>query len=589
MRLFLHGRLGTVNLLDRIETASRDEIEHERFCSAACSMSSMPVPLSPSSSSSLSSSPNSRYFHTSLLLSNWDMDEMDQEVVDALETFLRIPCQQEQQQHHHHQPAPQIELLELQHKNKNQPCHEILASSSFSSSRSSLTNHELHPDADDSREVILQNCKGGERLEHFLALLMETNSALTVRYDKQQTMPVHLARGLLRGAQDCSQSSHKGDGEDDDDDDENNFCRLRSIALKGTTITPLAANYLQMTLPLLPHMEELTLQGNFILSDLDKKKSSIVGNSYSKMVRVVESLHTALQSLPRLKHLDLQRCHLPDEFLADILEAVDPESIETLKLNGNMAHSESQHVLGLLLSDGRCRLRHLDLSWQRLPNAKRNRSVLDVGRLAAVLVDQNTSLATLELSENILLDEDVFDLAMVLSIHPGLSRVSLQDCHIGDRGMVALAHHLARCKENLKNVYLDGKQGVRDTKLVRKTFFESLLRNVYLRELALPGTVQNESTDWALELNRAGRRALLQPDERDCSDPAIECKLHASPSFDSQTGTNHIPDGLWPRVLERADRIARREYLSEDDSAEMKAASAVYLLLREKGYHAALG
>jgi len=486
------------------------------------------------------------------------MDEMDQKVVNALESFLRMPCQHEQKQ---------------EQQQRNQPRNEILASPSFSSSQSLFSQlSDCNQNPDDSREVILQNCQGEERLEYFIALLMETNSSLTFRYDKQQKLPIHIARGLQRGA------DHINDIERDD-----SRSQFRSLTLKGMTITRRTVSYLEMTLPLLPNLEELTLQGNFTLVELDENKSSIVGQEYSEMVHVVESLHNMLRSLPRLKYLDLQRCHLSDEFLADILEAVNPESLQTLKLNGNMAHEESQHIIHQILSLRHCQLQHLDLSWQRLSNAKRNYSILDLGMLSTVLANQNTSLRTLNLSENMLLDEDVAQLAGAVSRHPNLSRVCLQDCRISDSGMIALARVLPKCSERLKYLYLDGRQKIRDTTLVRKTIFQSLLKNVYLRELALPYNIQSDSANWALELNRAGRRALLEPDERDCPDPAIECKIHAAPSFDSQNGINHIPDSLWPCVLERADRIARQEYLSEKSSTT-KAASAIYLLLREKGF-----
>jgi len=511
------------------------------------------------------------------------MDEIDQTVVDALDTFLRIPHQKEetqqqqeqeqehQQQYRHHRQHQH----QQQQQQQQQPFKEISTSSSFNSSQLSLLSQLSHEESktDDSyREIILHNCEGKERLEQLVVLLMKTNSSLTIRYDKQRKLPTHIARGMLRGAE----------------YEHDSFCRLRSLTLKGMTITPLAANFLQMTLPLLPNLEKLTIRGNITLVELDSKGSSIAGPDHSKMVHVVEALHRTLRNLPQLQHLDLQQCHLPDEFLADILEALYPESIRSLNLNGNMAHRESQHILYQILSHRRCRLEHLDMSWQRLPNARRNCSVLDFGVLSSVLANKNTSLKTLNLSENRLLDEDVAHLATALSQHPYLCKVRLQDCRIGDQGMLALARELPKWPEHLKHLHLDGNQKIRNKSMVRNTIFRSLLRNVFLKELALPYEIQSKSTDWALELNRAGRRALLEPpSERDCHDPAIECTITSAPSFDSQNGTNHICDALWPSVLERADHIARRES-NREESSTTKAASALYLLLREKGYHAIL-
>merc|ERR1719354_270217 len=99
-----------------------------------------------------------------------------------------------------------------------------------------------------------------------------------------------------------------------------------------------------------------------------------------------------LGNLPQLQNLDLQQCHLPDEFIADLLEALYPESIVSLNLNGNMAHQESQSVSYQILSHERCKLEDLDLSWQRSPNAQRNYSILECGILASALAENNTSL-----------------------------------------------------------------------------------------------------------------------------------------------------------------------------------------------------
>lgn len=568
MRLFLHGKLGISKLLERIEQAQNDENNNESRQTGASLEES--TSFSFSSFSSWSSS-TSRYY-SSLLLSNWNMEEMDQAVVNALESFLRTPTPSTQK----HQP-----------QSERKPCNEILTSmSSFSSLLSSLDS-PVPGDAQrtsevPSREVILQNCEGKRRLEDLIALLMETNSSLTIRYDKQRKLPTHVAKGLHKGAKEFAEHNATCDV------DIYRHSSLKSLALKGMTLTPLAANYLEMTLPLLPNFEKLIIHGNFTLFELNAQKCSIVGHEVSKMVRVIESLHRLLLKIPRLKYLDLERCHLPDEYLADILDTLCPQSIETLNLNGNMANEESQHVLHRILSHHTCRLSHLDLSWQRLPNAKRNYSILDIGMLVTALENRNTSLTTLNLSENRLLDEDVACLGVTLSKHPNLSRLSLQGCRISDQGMLALAYSLPKCSEHLKHLFLDGKQNIRDHVLVRKVIFESVLKNCYLRELALPYDISSKSISWALELNRAGRRALLgEPSAVDCPDPAIECTLSAAPSFDSQTGVNHIQDSLWPRVLERADRVARQEYLDEESSTT-KAASAIYLLFREKGYHSIL-
>mmetsp|Transcript_11627 Transcript_11627/g.33470 ORF Transcript_11627/g.33470 Transcript_11627/m.33470 type:complete len:539 (-) Transcript_11627:212-1828(-) len=537
MRLFLHGRMGTPILLERIEKAKNDEIENKRSSTLSAAPSSF----------------NSSFYHSSLLLSNWNMLEIDPIVIDVLESFVRM------------QYRPDDE------EEQNPP-------------RSPLSSRpgDNEPMVGNGREVILHNCEGSERLEHLIVFLMETNSSLTVRYDMQRDLPIYVARGLKRGAKQIRDNERDG------------CCfQLRSLTLKGTTLTPQTADCLEKTLSLLSNLEELTLRGNFTLQQFDHKKSSIMGRVHSEMMQVADSLHNALRSLPRLKELDLQQCHLRDEFLADLLDALHPESIRSLNLNGNMVHEESQHVLHKILSHCRCGLSHLDLSWQRLPKGARNRnrnnnhSILDLGILPTVLADQNTSLRTLNLSENILLDEDVDQLAVVLSSHPNLSRVYLIDCFISDEGLIALAQILPKCRENLIHLYLYGRQNIDCTAMVRKELYRGLLRNFYLKELGLPDGLRSKTIDWTLELNRAGRRALLDHDVRNCPDPAIECTLHTAPSFDSQSGTSHVPCNLWPHVLARANRVATQENFG-DDLSQKKAASTIYMLIREKGYHALL-
>lgn len=561
MRLFLHGRHNTTMILARMKQAQTTCMERNT------------AGLPPTSCC-----------YSSILLSNWNMDEMNPDVVDALEAFLRISQVNEEEG-----------TQQYQEIKEERPCQEISKKFSFSSSQTAVTDElsstsstlSLPPSF--SREVVLHNCEGQERLGDLIKLLMETNTSLVIRYDKQRKLPTHVAKGLLMGAElernevghwtsSSSSLSHGG---------------LRSLTIKGANLTPLEANYLGMALPLLHNLESLTIRGNFKLAELDHKMTSIVGRDPSTMTKVVEILHQTFLKLPRLQHLDLQQCHLPDEFLADLLEALCPETIVSLHLNGNVAHEESQHILHKILSHDRCRLRHLDLSWQRLPNARNNRSVLDIGILANALHKQNSSLESLDLSENRLLDEDVAYLARALVTHPALNTVRLQSCNIDDDGMSALAHEIPQWPEQLHYVHLDGKQRIRSSNSIRTAIFQSVLRNVFLKELALPYELQSQSTSWALDLNKAGRRVLLIegfPSYRfpDCPDPAIECTLYTShPSFDSQTGTNHLCDALWPKILERADRIARKEF-NEEESSTNKAASAMYLLLREKGFNAIL-
>jgi hypothetical protein len=162
----------------------------------------------------------------------------------------------------------------------------------------------------------------------------------------------------------------------------------------------------------------------------------------------------------------------------------------------------------------------------------------------------------------------------------------MQNCRISARGMLALAHTIPHWSESLKRLYLDGNQRVEKSSRTRKTILQALLENVYLQVLALPSSCQSKRIEWVLEVNLAGRRVLLNPtemEEHDATSPTsngIETR-HSNTATDQAT----IQDALWPTILERADRISRQQYLMEESSTA-RAASTMFLLLREKGYQA---
>lgn len=552
MRLFLHGRLPSNALLHRLEQAYE-----------------------------------SQHRYTTLLLSNWNTNKVESEVLGALERYLM------------HQSSLSVSSQECPSSSS--------ASSSSSSSASSL------------RDVILHNCVGGERFQNLIVTLMETilhktDSSLTIRYDKQIQMPTVIAAGLLEGSLSTSPSY--------------THCRISSLTIKGLTLTPITAKMLAKALPQFVELRELTIRGNLTLFELDRYGASIVARKVTKNASsssssmtnkntihdeecaVVDAMREALWGVPQLRVLDLQQCHLPDWFLADILEATNPEALVSLRLNGNMAGEEFQQVLFDFLSHPHCTLQDLDLSWQRRPMAKGNLSSMkNLSMLTKALAGSNSSLRTLNLSDNWLNDEDIAYLAYAFRRHANLRSVRLQNCRLSSRAMMVLAHTLPDFSPSLTCLYLDGDHQIDKPGPVQRRLIEGLVKNYYIKELVVPDNCESATLTWILELNRAGRQVLASSpapkeehvtttsnyqtrkvnDEND--DPAIisvegegENSNDTAVHFASSTD---LPDNLWPHVLARADRIARQEY-SVDDSSNTTAASVLYLLLREKGYHSIL-
>ncbi|KAG7374803.1 leucine rich repeat LRR-containing protein [Nitzschia inconspicua] len=490
MRLFLHGRSQPSTIVQKLEMGYNNHL--------------------PS--------------YTSLLLSNWNLDDTIDDVLDAVEAFV---------------------------------------------------SKQATPD------IILQNCKSDEpgRLEHLVTVLLnaaasQRGGSLTIRYDKQRNFPLGVAKGILLGAKQQLPT----------------HASLHSLTLKGMTFTAETSLILQQALSNIPSLQELTIRGNFTLHEVDRRGCTIIGRQNTKSIKhlqemecTIDIFYDILQGLPDLKILDLQQCHVPDEYLADLLEGLYPETLETLRLNGNMCGEESQQMLREILIHEQCALKELDLSWQRQPKASKNFSILPLGWLAKVLVKDNTSLETLNVSDNRLLDQDVAELAVALKSNISLQSIRMQNCRISTRGILALFHTLPHWSEQLKSVYVDGHQRVEKSSSTRRKIYQGLLENVYLKHLDLPDSCQSRRIAWVLELNKAGRRILLNPSELEETDASSSNSSSESSSSLASSDFAVVQDALWPTILERADRISRQEYLLEE-SCTNKGASAMFLLLREKGY-----
>jgi Leucine Rich repeat len=611
---------------------------------------------------------------TTVHLCHWDFDRIDNDVIVALQDYLEYETS--------------FRDFDIGGGGGGD-CHHCNDGDDDSSSSLSQLRH-----------VVLEDCVGGECLQYFVVVLFETvakrpDSTLAIQYNKQRKMPPSIANGLYQGATEhgafhhnanaisgyggggrhrhpsssscCNNSITHGD------------CQLRSLCLVGMTLTPLTIRMLQVAIPLLrPHLTELKIRGASStvvsssssvdgngdgLDNTEKKKKqhvSIIGRYKPDMEQVVQGLHYILEKLSSssscLRTLDLQHCHLPDEYLADLLEALDPTTINTLKLNGNIIQEESQQMIHAILTHRGCTLKHLDVSscqsqQQMLSSPPgpgyyyRNVvSILSLAEIAHAVSERNNSLETLDVSNNKLLDEDVTQLALAIRKSTSLQHVSMQNCHITDNGMRAIAAVIPHFGPQMKRLRIDGYQSIRHHKQVQRKMYNALLQNVYLHELTVPLSCnRSKSIDWILEMNRAGRCALnsfwdqpasltmnkkgrnnddqkgLSADSNvsgtDSNKGMSLPNLKAAPGNKVTTSFcdsfKPIPNNLWPIILARADRVSRQNCdirrdlndnngssclmsssFSPEDPAlkikDRKAASTIYLLLREKGYESCM-
>jgi hypothetical protein len=381
-------------------------------------------------------------------------------------------------------------------------------------------------------EVSLHNCKGDQQ-EIVSATVNASPRCFTVRYDKQQTeLPTSVATGLIQGSRGS---------------------RLERFQLRGVTLTASVVESFRLALPQIQSFHSLSINSHFTLVELDRKHVSILGRKCQDMDDVIYEVIRLVQELRSITCLDLENCHIPDSYLAELVRAVNKSHLSTLKLRGNMAQQETMSVLCEWMISKDCPLKHLDLSWQRsLESGKSNCSpfVTQMPFLAKIIL-HNTSLKTLLISENRIQDADMKILCMALVQNKTLEDLDLKDCRISMGGFRRLAKSLH--KFQLLRLNLNGIQQVEGSKL-KSLFFAPLSQNVYLLDLVLP-SVESKSLAWLLEWNKAGRRVLVSKTE--------------------------LPPALWPLLLERADQVGQR---ASDREPTRHSASAIYYLLREKGF-----
>jgi len=399
----------------------------------------------------------------------------------------------------------------------------------------------------DWEEVTLLNCKGN--LQDLVATILRVSpKKLVIRYDKQQPeLPPSITAGLIQGARGST---------------------LKHFQVVGVTMTAVALDSFRIAFCCMNEedptggigLESLSFQCRFTLDSLDRNEVNLFGEDADMADGVVREFLGFLDDLPHLRTLELDGCHIPDRHLAELMQAAAASSsanplpdqrLTTLKLRGNRAEEETLRVLASWLVDEDCALRTLDLSWQRLPGSPTNYSPLSSLQILSSALEHNRSLEKLMLSENKLRERDLRGLCLALEGNKSLLELEARDCRISQAGFQHLAKSLP--KLCLRTLDINGHQRMEGASL-KSLFFEPLTENVYLWDLVLPDGVESKSLGWLLEWNKAGRRILIE---------------------------EAVPDALWPTILERANRVGEQ---SSGWQPERHSASAIYYLLREKGF-----
>jgi hypothetical protein len=289
------------------------------------------------------------------------------------------------------------------------------------------------------------------------------------------------------------------------------------------------------------NLHELCLRGNLTLRDMDKGARTLRGNS-------ANHLASGLSRNQSIRRLDLEGGNLSDLQMSHIISAlINRPSVHSLNLRGNRCRAKSLNALSklLLVAD---KLETLNLSWQRIQQGEL--ASLDMYCVGLAL-NRNTSLKSLILSENKLYDETIQALSLALRKNKTIRNLELCDCQVTDRGAAALAQSMPQW-EHLERLKLDGQQ--RLTPRGAKMIVKALAYNMHLQDLVLPLNLNGSRTmQMYLHLNQGGRQLL-------------------------RTG-QEVPTALWPVVLDRADRVVRRNATCNRD-ADQQSAQVLYCLLQ---------
>jgi hypothetical protein len=141
-----------------------------------------------------------------------------------------------------------------------------------------------------------------------------------------------------------------------------------------------------------------------------------------------------------LKTLDLSCCYLRDDVLAQIVAALAGHpSLQTLDISRNAARGQTIHALAAVVGHDNGKLVSLDLRQQT------DEEPLEIAELAEAL-RYNSTIESLKLSHNRLMDGHVMNLVECLEGNDSLQELDLQYNQITETGLNYMSEHLGGMK-----------------------------------------------------------------------------------------------------------------------------------------------
>jgi hypothetical protein len=269
-------------------------------------------------------------------------------------------------------------------------------------------------------------------------------------------------------------------------------------------------------------LEDLYLSGQGI-RDHDGEFSAM-----SLADRAITELASGLKHNSSLCILNVERCHLGDAELAELLDAVESHpSLKQLSLQGNGGQKHTLVALGKVLASSKCQLEELNFSDQGIDDDAHDGLKGHLEILAEGL-RCNKSLTRLDLSANGLLDKDMDVLGQILATCK-LEQLNLSANRITHSGFVSFTKNLPKSLKSFDFSANDFNPEEAACHIL--TVFEEYPQlwedGYYWEDSESP---IHHKIQHFKDLNRCGRILLVASD-------------------------GVIPLSIWPTVLERANKL----------------------------------
>jgi hypothetical protein len=298
-----------------------------------------------------------------------------------------------------------------------------------------------------------------------------------------------------------------------------------------------------------PKLTHLSIRQVFLSNEIVTQLSQGLGGAACRIRRLslfenkfesgqsLRIFSEALSICHSLRELDLSYCSLKDQHISNILTGMRP--LRHLDISGNYCRVDGiAAIVKILLSD-QCILESLDLTNQHPGECGGSLNI----ELLGLAIMSNTSLRNLDLSFNMLYDDDISNLVASLSHNTSCKILNLMSNQLTSRGACTIAKYLPKW-EGVQRLSLScnkiGEHGAEE-------LLKGLEKNFVLEHLDMNrGFPVADRIRFYLVLNGIGRRIL----------------------HDKEEGLE-IPLGLWPFIL------AKHQGYSKDLSA-----SVLYYMIR---------